>query len=243
VLAVGNRGLGVEKTRTVEVGYSGVVRGRTWVTADYYRSASDNFISDLVPQLGSPLGRTNPDFGPWRGPDGLPQSVVNRIQQTVPTLSNTLDGSNALVVASYGTFGKVDTQGVDLGVTHVQGPWTLASSYSWFDFDIHEGIPGFERFILPNTPTHKASASASYVRPRWDAGAALRWADSFRWSAGRFQGNVLAYATVDLAANVAVREHVRVGVNIANVLNSRHWESFGGDLLRRRALTHVAFTW
>jgi outer membrane receptor protein involved in Fe transport len=67
VLAVGNDDLEVEEIRNFEVGYTGIFGGKTFVTLDAYASENSNFITDLVPNLGTPLGRVNPDFGPWVG--------------------------------------------------------------------------------------------------------------------------------------------------------------------------------
>jgi hypothetical protein len=36
---------------------------------------------------------------------------------------------------------------------------------------------------------------------------------------------------------------VQVGTNISNLFDRSHFEMFGGDLLRRRALAHVTVTW
>ena len=35
----------------------------------------------------------------------------------------------------------------------------------------------------------------------------------------------------------------KLGVDVSNLLDKEHWESFGGDLLSRRALAHVSYTW
>jgi hypothetical protein len=34
-----------------------------------------------------------------------------------------------------------------------------------------------------------------------------------------------------------------VSFSVANVLDDKHWEAWGGDLLRRRALAHVTYNW
>ena len=242
VLAVGNDRLGVEQIQTFEVGYSGFIDNRTWLTIDSYSSHAKNFITDLLPQLSTPLGRINANVAPWQGPAGLPEEVAASIRRTVPLLSN-VDGSNALVAASYTTFGNVRARGVDVGLSHFRGHWTLTSAYSWFGFDIRNPVPGLESMVLPNSPAHKVSVGATYARPRWDAGAAFRWVDTFRWSVGPFLGDVEAYTTLDLNGNYALNKHWGIGANISNLLDDKHWESFGGDLLRRRALTHIAYTW
>ena len=77
----------------------------------------------------------------------------------------------------------------------------------------------------------------------WDASLGLRWVDDFRWGVGPFQGNVESYATFDLGANYALTEQVTIGFNVANLFDDKHYEAFGGDILARRALAHLALTW
>ena len=68
VLALGNEDLELEEIQTWEIGYKGVIEGRAFVTLDYYTSEASNFVTDLLPQLGTALGRVNATFGPWEGP-------------------------------------------------------------------------------------------------------------------------------------------------------------------------------
>jgi len=56
IIAAGNDDLALEKTRSFELGYSGLLANRVFVTVDYYRSRNENFITDLIPQVGTILG-------------------------------------------------------------------------------------------------------------------------------------------------------------------------------------------
>lgn len=244
VLAVGNEDLELEEIETAEIGYSGIFGGRTYVTLDYYRSDNTNFITDLLPQLGTPLGRINPNFGPWQAPAGIPPQLEAVIRGLVPTLSNNLDGTPIIVGASYTNFGDVETEGIDFGVNYFRGDgWNLTFTYSWFDFEIQDPLPGLENLLLPNSPPHKLAAGAHYSQTRYDVGISGRWVDDFRWSVGPFQGDVEAYYTVDLNGNYHFGDHWTVGVTIANLTENEHWEAWGGDLLSRRALGQVTYSW
>ena len=121
--------------------------------------------------------------------------------------------------------------------------WRASFSYSWFGFDIDEQLTGFESLLLPNTPEHAFSAGAGYERSRLNVALGLRWVDDFRWGVGPFQGDVERYTTVDLTANYDVSRRVTLGLNVANLFNDEHWETFGGDILRRRALGSLQFKW
>jgi iron complex outermembrane receptor protein len=244
VLALGNENLDVEKVRTWEAGYKGVLARNLFLSVDYYRSRSTNPVTSLLPQLGTALGRVNRSFGPWMTPKGLPEPLADQIRTLVPLLSNDLNGSNILAVASYANFDVVNVQGFDVGVNHafLRG-WQMAFTYSWFDFDLPKRTPGSEDLLLPNTPPHGFSAGLSYDGSRFGAGIDARWVDNFRWADGFFAGDVPSYTTVDLTAGVPVRRGVSVGLNVANLFNDRHWEAFGGALLGRRALVSLQYDW
>jgi len=77
------------------------------------------------------------------------------------------------------------------------------------------------------------------------AGASLdlRWVDDFRWSDGFFLGTVESYTNVDVSAIYPVSDAVSLGLDITNLLDSEHWEAFGGALLGRRALMSLRYDW
>jgi iron complex outermembrane receptor protein len=248
VLALGNESLELEEVSTFEVGYTGILGDRAFLTIDYYNSDNENFITDLLPQLGTPLGRINPNFGPWQAPDTVPAPLQPLIEATidalVPLLTNNLDGSAILGAASYTNVGQVDTQGVDLGLDlYVGDHWTLSATYSWFDFEIAQEFAAFESLLLPNSPENKVSAGVAYAADRWDLSLDGRWVDEFQWAVGPFQGDVESYETFDLAASFHVSDDWTLGVNVANLFDDEHWESFGGDVLGRRALGFVSYDW
>ncbi len=252
VLAVGNTALDLEEVQTAEVGYSGIVGGKAFLTVDYYNSKNENFITDLIPQLGTTLGRINPAFGLYQPPASLPEPLRSALLANLaaalgPTffiLSNNFDGAPILAAASYTNFGAVDTQGVDLGLNfYVDDQWTVNFSYSWFDFDIKDSRPGLDRILLPNSPENKASAGVSFASARWNASLSGRWVDDFLWAVGPFQGPVPSYTTFDLNGNYDINKTVQIGLQVSNLLDDNHWESFGGDVLARRALGNIAFRW
>ena len=247
VLALGNKDLELEEVTAFEVGYSGIINGKSFLTIDYYNTENENFITDLIPQVGTAVGTTNPNFAPIAG---LPPAIVAGLNAVVGAavpgalLSNNLDGSPIIAAVSYTNFGDVDTQGVDIGLNHYfNNEWSLSLGYSWFDFDIKEDLPGFEQLLVPNTPESKFTIGLNYVGSSWDAGISARWVDDFRWAVGPFQGDVESYTTVDLNANFSLNDHIALGVNVANLTDDEHWESFGGDIVGRRALGNVTFSW
>jgi len=55
VLAVGNPDLEVERVKAFEVGYRGLLGTRTFLTLDAYVSRNQNFITNLLSQVGTPF--------------------------------------------------------------------------------------------------------------------------------------------------------------------------------------------
>jgi iron complex outermembrane receptor protein len=245
VLALGNAHLDIEQVQSFDIGYSGILGTDTLLTIDYWIAESDQFITDLIPQLGTSLGRVNPDFGPWEAPAGIPDPIEAAVRASAPPiLSNNFDGSNILAAVSYTNFGEVDTQGVDIGVTtQFAHGWSIDFTYSWFDFDVKEDLPGFENLLVPNTPENKIAAGISHVGARWSGSVNGRWVDDFDWAVGPFVGVVMSYTTVDLAGEYYINDQWRVGLNVSNLFDDEHYQSFGGDLLGRRALGQVTFSW
>lgn len=245
VLAVGNGDLELETIRTWELGYKGVLADRAFLTVDYHKSEASNFITDLLPQLGTSLGRINPGFSAWRAPDRLPEAAAAQIRALAPaTLSNDRDGAPVLVVASYTNFGRVSTQGVDTALRAVlPAGWSAAASYSWFDFTLRDEAPRLDGLLTPNAPAHSITLGTGYERGRLAASLSLRWVDAFRWSVGAFQGNVESYTTADAVGSYELTRRVAIGANVSNLFDDEHWESFGGDLLGRRALVSLQYRW
>jgi len=252
VLALGNADLEVEEIRTFELGYAAALGTQGLLQVDLYRSKNESFITDLLNQLTTPLGRVNPNFGPYEPPADLSPErralllagLQSALGPLFPFLSNNVDGTPILARASYANFGAVDTWGADLALSYNVTPQLAVQvAYSWFDFEIRDSRPGLDHILLPNSPENKGSAALSWAADRWDASLSYRWVDDFRWVVGPFQGDVLSYSTVDLVMNVRLSRGWALGVNVANLLDEEHWESFGGDLLGRRALANLSFGW
>jgi outer membrane receptor protein involved in Fe transport len=242
IVAVGHEDMDVERVRTVELGYKGLIAQRTFVTVEYYRSRSTGLVTSLLPQVGTPLGRLNPRFGPWRAPAGLPDVFAEQIRSLVPALSNDADGSNIIAAASYANFGRVTVNGLDAGVSHgFGGGWRSEFGFSWFDFESHDA--NATGLLLPNTPPRAVSAGVKYDRQRIGAAFDVRWVHGFRWADGFFIGDVPTFTTASLTATYPLTDRASVGLSVSNLFDDRHWETFGGALITRRALVSVDYRW
>jgi outer membrane receptor protein involved in Fe transport len=280
ILAVGNDDLELEKTASWELGYTGLLASKVFLTLDYYKSKNTNFITDLVPQVGTVLGnlegcvdlsgapQTDPtlcpinnDYRPWVstpeaettllfGTLTVAQALRNAVENSVGgstlgfRLAQDLDGNTVVIGRTYTNVGEVKTQGVDFGLQYFITPsMSLQASYSWFDFQIDDVDEKVRNILLPNSPEHKGSLAFAMTKKRWAFSISGRWVQGFRWSAGVYEGEIPDYSTVDLSASYAFNDHFRLGLNVANLRDSVHFEAFGGDLLERRALLNLTAQW
>ncbi|HVS00479.1 MAG TPA: TonB-dependent receptor, partial [Thermoanaerobaculia bacterium] len=242
ILAFGNENLDVEEITSYEVGYSAILSSKLFLTLDYYQSEIENFVTDLLPGV-------NPEFPGYTPPAFLPAAVQAQILATLrgglgPANFAGLTAVNGLpaLVFSYTNAGVVDTQGIDLGLNYyVTNQWVVDFSYSWFDFEVQEQL-ALDR-LLPNAPENKVSAGLTYSGERFGASMKYRWVDDFPWAAGVFVGDVPSYNIVDLSGRYDISDSWQVGVDISNLFDEENFQSFGGDLLSRRALGHVSFSW
>lgn len=250
VLALGNEDLEVEEIQTYEVGYNAILGRKAFLTIDYYQSTIENFVTDLLANVGA-QGRVNPNFGAYAPPSTLPAPVqaviLGALRSNLPPslfalMSNLPNGQPIIALASYTNFGEVDTQGIDVGLNYyLADRWLLDFSYSWFDFEVKEQFLGDR--LLPNAPENKGTVGLTYTGDRFSGSVKYRYIEGFPWAAGVFAGDVPSYDLVDLNLAYELNDHLAFGVDVSNLLDEEHWQSFGGDVISRRALGHVTFGW
>lgn len=242
ILALGNDNLEVEEITNYELGYTAIISSKLYLTLDYYQSEVENFVTDLLPGV-------NPQFTPYAPPSFLPAPVQAQILATLrgglgaANFSGLVDlNGQPTLVLSYANAGIVDTQGVDLGLNYyLARGWVADFSYSWFDFEVKAAQLGDR--LLPNAPENKLSAGLAYTGGRFGASVKYRWVDDFDWAAGVFVGFVPSYDLIDVGASYRITDNLEVGLDVSNLLDDENFQAFGGDLVTRRALGHVAFRW
>ncbi|HEX6099958.1 MAG TPA: TonB-dependent receptor [Thermoanaerobaculia bacterium] len=241
LLARGNEDLDVEKVRSHEVGYAGIYGGKVFLTVDLYKSNLKNFVTDLLPGV-------NPAYGAYTLPANLPAPVAAGINNFLGVALGanrggltTVNGQPALVF-SYINAGEVDTQGGEIAVNYyITNNWLVDFNYSVFDFEVKSSRAGDQ--LLPNAPESKFNLGLGWRSDRFDAKATYRWVDAFDWAAGIFVGHIPQYEVVNVNANYKITDTLGFGVDVSNALDNEHWESFGGDLMSRRALGFVSIGW
>jgi outer membrane receptor protein involved in Fe transport len=67
--------------------------------------------------------------------------------------------------------------------------------------------------------------------------------DDFPWRNGVFVGPVKSYKRVVFIANYHFKKGFSLGFNISNLFNEKHYEIFGGDILRRNIAATFSYRW
>lgn len=245
LLAVGNHDLEEEVSRTTEVGWIGGFGSGTMVTLNVYRSELRGFTTNLLPLFGTSLGQLRP-IDRFR-PAGVSAEVQQLLDQifagALPAgfvVAQDSQGRPMIPFLSFGRFGRVETNGAEVGVIRHQGPWRFEFGYSWFDAKVQDEAP--EAPLAPNRAEHMASFGVEREVGAADVGITARWSDDFFYRSGVFAGPVDSYLVADLSVRLPMGPWV-AELSVANVFDERYYESFGGDLLERRAVARIRRTW
>jgi len=252
VLATGNPSLEVEEVQSFEIGYSGIINSKAYLTVDLYQNDYENFITDLITRFQPELGGLFNDLFPgYQPPAGLPAPLAAQLLATLQGslgpqfvfLSNDPNtGAPILVPVSYINFGEAQASGLEIGLNYyVSDDWVFDFSYTYFDFDVAQQLAADP--VLPNTAENKFSIGLSYIGERFDAAVKYRYTDDFDWNAGVFRGPVPAYDLVSLVGNYRFNDDWLVGIDVSNVFDNEDYQSFGGDLVGRRALARIQYSW
>lgn len=209
---LGNANLIVEKINGFEIGYKGIFDNSLFLTFDVYYNQLEDFITDLAPGI-------NPAY------PGLVRI-----------------GGRDRTVWSYGNAGEVEERGFEVGVNYyLSDEWVLNSNYALFDFEVIEKHRN--DILLPNAPKHKVNGGVTFTsRHGFEIGMKVKYVPTFTWAAGIFNGPILAYTVVDLSGRYHLTENFDLAVSVANLLDRKHYQIFGGSLLGRRAIASLTAT-
>lgn len=245
LLILGNENLNPKKITSYEIGYSNIFGRKLLFNINYYKNQIKNFVTNWLPLV-------NPDYGPYTPPSQLPSEIQTDILEALelnlpPNLfaimSNSLeDGSPIFAYGSKTNAGRANTQGIELGLKYFLTKHLRAyCNYTWFDFEVKEEASGVRHSA--NTPEHRINLGVSYISDRFDIAMSYRWVDGFQEVGVIYTGYVKAYNLVDFTSNFYFGENFSVGVNISNMLNHKHYQFFGGDILRRHAVATFSYSW
>jgi len=273
VLALGNDSLKVEKVTGWELGYKANFSGKGYVTIDGYINRLKDFVTDLLPAVNpaypvfsltetvnvqNKLDSLDIRIQQLQAAGQIPAAQAAVIRGNIaalragyvslagslgPVLATVSPAGTRAGVVSYTNAGRVTERGVEVGAGYyVTNEFKLEGSYTFFDFDVTEpGLAGDS--LLPNTPKHKGTVTASYQGAQGlEASVTARIVDSFNWAAGVFAGRIPASQLVDLNLGYRVNNYVRIFAIGTNVLDQERFSIYGGSVNGRRVLGGVTAT-
>ena len=223
VRSVGNPDLKETSLDAFEVGYTGVLAGRTVLSAAYYVNKSKNDI--LFTEVRSArFTATNP-------PPGWPLSPL-----VIPAVTG---GAGFPALFTYQNFGKTTQKGLELGVdTPVARYLNVFANYSW------QGKPeptGFDisELNLPAKNRYNLGASIDYAR--FLGSLSVSYSDSAFWQDvldDRYHGTTKAYTLVNAGFGVrwGAGDRITTSVKVTNLANQDIQQHVFGDVTKRQVV-------
>jgi iron complex outermembrane receptor protein len=225
IQSVGNTDLQETTLDAYEIGYTGVIRGRTVVSAAFYVNKTKNDIFFTEDRAGR-WTATNPPPG-WP----LPPIVI----------SIATGGAGFPGRFTYLNFGHMTQQGLELGVdTQVRTGLNLFANYSYQadpdpeDFDIAElNLPANNRF----------NVGVSFDQSRYFGNLSVSYSDDAFWQDvldARYSGTTEAYTLLNAGFGVRFAEgRFSTAIKATNLLNDEIQQHVFGDVIKRQVVAEL----
>ena len=224
VKSIGNPDLTEQSLDAYEIGYTGVIRGNTVVSAAFYVNKSKNDI--LFTEVKSAKWTaSNPPPG-WP----LPPAVIN----LVPNAS--FPG-----LFTYQNFGKTTQKGLELGVeSSVNRYVNVFGNYSYQATPEPEG---FDISELNLPPKNRFNAGFGFTYSRFLGNLSVSYSDSAFWQDvldDRYHGTTDWYTLVNGGFGVKwAGDRLTTSVKAVNIGNADVQQHVFGDILKRQVVGEV----
>jgi outer membrane receptor protein involved in Fe transport len=221
VRSVGNADLKETSLDAYEVGYTGVLAGRTVLSAAFYVNKSKNDI--LFTEVRSAR------YTALNPPPGWPLSPL-----VIPAVTG---GAGFPALFTYQNFGKTTQKGLELGLdTPVARYLNVFANYSW------QGKPepvGFDISELNLPPKNRYNLGASVDYARFLGNVSVSYSDSAFWQDvldDRYHGTTEAYTLVNAGFGVkwGARDQITTSVKVTNLANQDIQQHVFGDVTKRQ---------
>ena len=227
IRSVGNPDLQEQLLDAYEVGYTGIIKGRTTLSAAFYvnRSKNDIFFTE---DTSARYTAASPPPG-WP----LPPAVIGLIP-----------GASFPARFTYLNFGRVTQKGFELGAdSAVTRTINAYVNYSW------QGEPepdGFDLSELNIPPEHRFNAGVGVNLERILANVSVSYASDAFWQDvldARYHGTTDDYTLLNGGFGVRwLDEQLTTSVKFINLANQRVQQHVFGDLLKRQIIGEVRVT-
>ena len=227
VRSVGNEDLQEQLLDAFEVGYTGVIAGRSTVSASVYvnRTKNDIFFTEV---RTARYTATNPPPG-WP----LPPAVI----ALVP-------GGSFPALFTYLNFGRVTQKGLELGVD--SAIHRRVNAFANYSFQGKPAPDGFDISELNLPPKHRFNVGVSYNSSRVLGNLSVSYTDDAFWQDvldDRYHGTTEAYTLVNGGFGLRwFNNQLTTSVKVVNLANRDVQQHVFGDILKRQVVGEVRVT-
>ena len=227
IRSVGNEVGGTELTQQSvdawEIGYTGIIRTRTVVSAAFFINKTKNDINfDEVDEAR--WTATNPPPG-WP----LPPVVINFVP-----------GGSFPALFTYKNLGKTTQKGIELGIdSSVNDFVNVYANYSWQSEPEPEGFPLSE----VNIPAeNRFNAGVSFNYSKFLGNLSLSYSDAAFWQDvldARYAGTTEAYTLLNGGIGWKWNRSLTTSVKVVNMLNDDIQQHIFGDVMKRQIVAEL----
>jgi outer membrane receptor protein involved in Fe transport len=222
---VGNANLKETSLDAYEVGYTGVLRSRTVVSAAYYVNKSKNdILFTEVPN--SRWTHLNP-------PPGWPISPLAIFAAT--------NGAGFPANFTYLNFGKTTQKGLELGVDSTLN--RFANLFANYSYQAKPEPDGFDISELNLPAKNRLNVGAGFSQGHLLGNVSVSYSDSAFWQDvldDRYHGTTEAYTLVNAGFGVRwAKDRLTTSIKITNLANQDIQQHVFGDVLKRQVAGEV----
>ena len=224
VKSIGNENLTEQSVDAFEVGYTGIIGGRTVVTAAYYINKSENdiFFTEVPSARWTHL---NP-------PPGWPITPL--------AIAAATQGQGFPGLFTYQNFGKLTQKGLELGVdSSLTDNVVLFANYS---YQAEPEPDGFSLAELNLPAQNRFNAGITFNRDRLMANLAVTYTDSAFWQDvldARYAGTTEAYTMINGGLGYRWNERFTTSLKGINLGNDDVQQHAFGDIIKRQLVFEV----
>lgn len=223
IQSVGNQDLKEQSMDAYEIGYTGIIGGRTVVSAAYYVNKTTNEI--LFTEL------TSQRYTPANPPPGWP----------LPAFTLALVPGGALPARfTYLNFGETTQKGVELGLDSTMNEYvSFFANYSW---QAEPEPEGFDLSELNLPPENRFNVGVGLNYNRFFGNVAVSYSDSAFWQDvldARFSGTTEAYTLINGGLGYRWNDRFTTSVKFINLGNDDVQQHVFGDILKRQVMAEL----
>jgi outer membrane receptor protein involved in Fe transport len=225
ITPVGNADLTETSLDAYEVGYTGVVAGRTVLSAAFYvnKSKNDIFFTENRDQR-------------WTAANPPPNWAFGFLPPIAISLATQGQGFPASF--TYRNFGKTTQKGLELGVDTAANRYVnLFVNYS---YQAEPEPDGFDISELNLPPKNRFNAGAGFTYSRFLGNLSISYSDDAFWQDvldDRYHGTTEAYTLVNAGFGIRwLNEKVTTSVKATNLGNQDVKQHVFGDIIKRQVV-------